>query len=82
MSKPTQEQIKELWEGCVKGNELSNLLIGGINSIDLNNLFKHAPHRMSTALWRKIIRNWASTITGDYEKDTLDLFWAIYGVMK
>ena len=47
-------------------------------SIDLNNLFKYPPCRMSTILWRKIIREWASTLTGDYKKDTLALFWAIY----
>ena len=54
----------------------------GLPPIDLNNLFKYVPKRMTNALWRKIIREWASCLTGDYGKDTLLLFAQTYAIMK
>jgi hypothetical protein len=45
--------------------------------IDLNNLMKYAPRRITVELWRTILRRWVAKIAGDYEKDTLALFWAI-----
>ena len=46
-------------------------------SIDLNNLFKYVPQKMTPVLWRTILRIWIADVIGDYKKDTMALFWAI-----
>ncbi len=97
MEKPTDEQMKESWglcgfRDCEKINSIMSMPTGwyypdgkwdkDIPAIDLNNLFLYAPKRMTPVLWRKIIREWASTLTANCKVDTLVLFWAIYKVMK
>ena len=96
MKEPTQKQEQEFWEGygfkqetqVQLGIQRSRWLYpDGTESeipppTDLNNLFKYAPRRMTAILWRKIIREWASCLTGDYEEDTLALFWALWQVKE
>ena len=52
--------------------------------IDLNNLFKWAVPTLKDTCeeWWSVIVEWAKDITGNYEKDTLALFWAINKVIK
>ena len=87
MTKLTKEQ--KFWEQCGFQQNKTNIgypywdypngqVSTGLLPIDLNNLFKYPRDRMSVELWRKIIREWASTLTGNYNEDTLVLFWAIY----
>ncbi len=89
---PTKKQAKEFWErlgyklrkkgGIDYWYDPDNLLVNMFNfTIDLNNLFKYAPLQMTIELWRTILRGWIAKLTGDYEKDTLALFWAIWEVI-
>lgn len=54
--------------------------------IDLNNLFKYAVPFLVDEIGlldvRKLLVEWARRLTGDYEKDTLALFWALDEVRR
>lgn len=49
-----------------------------------NNLFKFAVPKLKTEFrnWKSVLHDWVDELTGNYEEDTLALFWTIYGVMK
>ena len=95
MNEPTQEQIKEFWERYgFEDTEYGTLYPDDYNPndpagtrrlwdefppIDLNNLFKYPPRIMTPALWRNVLRRWVAKVTGDYKKDTLALFWVLWG---
>ena len=53
-------------------------------SINLNNLFRYAVPLLKETCeeWWDVIVEWAKGITGNYKKDTLALFWAIYKVIE
>ena len=52
---------------------------GYIPVVSLNNLFKWAVPSLKDSCeeWWDVIVEWAKDITGNYEKDTLALFWEI-----
>ncbi len=86
---PTKEQIQGLWEQCVSGNILRDLLIDGTNSISLNNLFKYAvpkvkflriekQHYPLSGDWLVTIQMYKYEIEIDDNDLALALFWAIY----
>ncbi len=51
-----------------------------VPNIDLNNLFKYAVPFLkdSNEEWLDVLVEWAKDITGNYGKDALALFWAIW----
>lgn len=53
-------------------------------SIDLNNLWKYAIPQLCKEYpnWRSILHDWVDQCTGDYKKDTLALFWALWEVKE
>ena len=88
---PTEAQIKELWEGCglkkphyFWRSPSGKQLTAGTPPVDLNNLWEYVIPQLCKEYrnWRSVLHDWIDQCTGDYGKDTLALFWAIYEVMK
>lgn len=82
MNEPTEEQIKRFWKHF--GWQIEADIDGfKLPEIDLNNIFKYAVPflKESCEEWWDVIVEWAKDITGNYEKDTIALFNAIYKVI-
>lgn len=90
MKQPTKEQLQWFWEQCGfkqkdKGWVFPDLRVTekfpcSLPPIDLNSLFKYAVPTLKDICedWWDVIVEWAKDITGNYEKDTLALFWAVF----
>ena len=82
---PTQAQIKEFWEWCDMQKCFYYDMNGGghrgFPPIDLNNLFKYAINQVPHNNWKFVLHTWIDNSTGNCEKDTLALFWAIWEVI-
>ena len=92
MGKPTEEQIKKLWEWCgiktkVRVGDKANTHKATICfPIDLNNLFEYAVPKLSSKMAKYkvmyLLKDWVEAIT-IFDKDpALALFWAIWEVME
>jgi len=90
MDKPTKQEIKEFWEkyadNCESFNQdkhrhyrFGNEYYEDEPPIDLNNLFKYAVPKLKAVYpnWRVVLHAWVIELTGDCDKDTLALFWAL-----
>ena len=51
--------------------------------IDLHNLWKYAIPQLCKEYrnWHSLLHDWVDQCTGDLEKDTLSLFWALYPIL-
>ena len=97
--KPTDSQIRELWEKCgfkydttktkgfvhdigwryPDGHVCGGCHISYLPPIDLNNLSRYAIPKFIKEYhnWKSVLHDWVEGLTGDYEKDTLSLYWLL-----
>ena len=88
---PTEARIKEFWEWCGLERKQGLDIRAGWYSpdgrflgrdtplLDLNNLSRYAIPKLMAEYhnWKSVLHDWVDGLTGDYEKDTLSLFWLI-----
>ena len=81
LNKPDGEQYN-IWIGSYRGDKLEVEEL--YPSIDLNNLFRWAVPSLKDTCeeWWSVMVEWAKDITGNYQKDTLALFWALWQVKE
>ncbi len=76
--RPTDEQIKELWEWCgiAEPDIFINKPFSKVTPLDFNNLFKYAVPRLKQEYrnWKSVLHDWIDKLTGDPEKDTIGLY--------
>lgn len=90
---PTKEQIQWFWEQF--GFEYDDdwldkqpykdpqgTILHNWKGEDLNNLFKYAVHQVPHNNWKFVLHTWVNNSVGDYEKDALALFWAIFQCLE
>ena len=91
-SQPLESEVKEFWEGygftrnkqnIGRGSEYlwnyPDAQLGTLPSLDLNNLSRYAIPQLIKEYhnWKSVLHDWVDGLTGDYEKDTLSLYWKI-----
>ena len=82
--KPAYEKKREFWERCGLKRGTCGWMYDPLSPsipifppLDLNNLWRYAIPKLTTKNWKSIMRDWVDTLTGDYEKDALALFWVL-----
>ena len=94
---PTQKQQQEFWERLgfksrwlephiriIQWKYPNGDVRAKLPRIDLNNLFKYAVPKLKGEYhnWKPILHDWVDGLMGDYKRDALALFWAIWKVVE